>query len=176
MKNRQPWLRDRQLIGVPVGWRKVAWAARYLAAEHDLKTFPSVAWPTPDSLGTPVLSLSGAMNPSPTLSPQRQENQVRGLFRAQICAASASRFCMACGKADAPAHVRLISGGTVAVMTLLCAECEYVAQLEGFAFWPTLGRFDPLSHAEDEEFTKGWDPAMEDDPDDDDPWDTRPDT
>lgn len=43
----------------------------------------SALWPGnggPDSLGTPVLSLSGSMDPSPTLSPQRQDNQVRGLL------------------------------------------------------------------------------------------------
>lgn len=156
MSNRQPWLRDRSLIGVPVGWRRVAWVVRHLAAEHGRSVSLSVAWPRPESTGYPLLFIEGDTLTTATLSPLRQENQRKGLWLAQRYAVRATRVCMACGGEDFPSSVRLRSGDHVEVVVTICLDCEVVSAQEGGAFWPTISRLDPLAVEEVEGLTDGW--------------------
>lgn len=172
MRDRQPWLRDRRLQAVPVGWRRVAWLTRLIAAEHGLAVDMNVAWSPPDSMGTPTLSLGGHVLPMPTLPTMRQQNQQLGIKQACRCAAKAPRLCMACGSDDSPGHVRLVSGGAVDVVALLCIECESLAGEDGNAFWPAISRYDPLANENAQELTKGWEPEARDEADDPDEGET----
>ena len=154
MTNGDPWWRDRRLLAVPVGWRRCAWDARLLAAEHGLIVAVSVAWAPPDTWGTPALVIAGDVVPAATLPMDRRENQRNGLRTVTRYAARASQFCMACGTQDFPSQVRLRSGDFVDVIAVLCQECELVAEQEGGTFWPTISRFDPLAR-EDEDTQAG---------------------
>lgn len=168
MKNYQPWLRDRTLLAIPLGWRRCAWNARLVAAEHALAVTLSVAWAPPDSLATPALAVSGDVNPSSMLPRHRQDIQRLGLRRVSRCAAQASRYCMACSSEDWPSNVRLRSGDFVDVIATLCIECQQVAEEEDGAFWPVMSRFDPLSREEVDDLVSEWgpeEPAPDDDPD-----------
>ncbi len=148
MTNGEPWWRDRRLIAVPVGWRRCAWNARLLAAEHGLIVTVSVAWAPPDTWGTPALVIAGDVTPTATLPARRRENQRLGLSLVALHLARASRFCMACCGEDFPALVRLQSGGFVDVVAVLCLDCQVVAEHEGGMFWPTISRCDPLAQEE----------------------------
>ena len=168
MRVRQPWLRDRRLQAVPVGWRHCAWVARLIAAEHGLTVDMTVAWSPPDSMGTPTLSIGGYVMPTPTLPAIRQRNQQLGIKQAGRCAAKAPRICMACGSDESPGHVRLISAGTIDVVALLCIDCEQLADEDGNAFWPAISRYDPLANEDAQDLTKGWTAEPLDDADDSD--------
>ena len=181
MSNRQPWLRDRSLIGVPVGWRRVGWVVRHLAGEHGLRVSLSVAWPRPESTGYPLLCIDGDTLTTASLSPLRQENQRKGLWLAHRHAMRATRICMACGGEEFPSSVRLRSGDHHDVVATICLDCEVVSAQEGGAYWPTISRFDPLADEDAQGLQRGWDAETQngaDDPDEDgqpDIWDTWPD-
>ena len=134
MRVPQPWLSDRTLLAVPLGWRRCAWATRMVAAEHGLMVSVSVAWAPPNSWATPALAVGGDVTPSRTLSARRQEIQRHGLRQLSRCAAQATRFCMACASAEPPGYVRLVSGGTVDVVAMLCLSCEQFAEEHGADF------------------------------------------
>ena len=166
MTVRQPWLRDRRLQAVPVGWRHAAWVARLIAAEHGLAVEMTVAWAPPDSMGTPTLSIGGYVMPTPTLPAIRQRNQQIGLKAACRRAATVSGLCMACGDDDSPGHVPLTSAGAIDVVAMLCIACEELADADGGAFWPAISRYDPLAHEDAQDLTKGWTAEPPDDVDD----------
>ena len=106
---------------------------------------------------TPSLAVGGDVTPSRTLSARRQEIQRHGLRQVSRCAAQAPRFCMACSSAQSPDYVRLISGGTVDVVAMLCLQCEQFAEEHGGDFGQVMRQFDPLSDEPADEWSASWD-------------------
>ncbi len=176
----QPWLHDESLLAVPAGWRRCAWAARMVAQEHGLTVTVSVAWAPPNSWATPALAVGGDVTPSRTLSARRQEIQRHGLRQVSRCAAQAPRFCMACSSAESPDYVRLVSGGTVDVVAMLCLQCEQFSEEHGGDFGKMMRLFDPLAHDDIDDVSTGWgadQPSRDDDTDGEDApggWDEWP--
>lgn len=138
------WERDRALAHIPLGWRRPAADVLAMAAEHNIAVGIAVRWSAEPHPHAPALVVveQGVLESDLPLG--RMWVQYTGRAIMDRIAVRARALCMACGHPDSiPAHVMLhVDAATYIVM--LCADCEEIAAVEGFDFWSTLGRLDPL--------------------------------
>ncbi len=153
---KRPWERQTALVGVPFGWRRPAWAALAIAAEHGLKMYPLVRWAPVAHPRCPALLLIDHALPDDTLPPHRQALQRFGRALMDGVVARATTCCMACGTtAIPPAHVSLHVHPSTYVV-LICGDCEVLAATCGYDYWRVVGRLDPLFFTAEDPDDSGW--------------------
>jgi hypothetical protein len=153
---KRPWERQTALVGVPFGWRRPAWAALAIAAEHGLKMYPLVRWAPVAHPRCPALQLIDHVLPDDTLPAQREALQRFGRALTNRVAARATAYCMGCGTtATPPAHVSLHVHRSTYVV-LICADCEALATANGYDYWDVIGRLDPLFFSAEDPDDSGW--------------------
>lgn len=140
---KRPWEYEKALASVPFGWRRTAWCAMAIAAEHGLAAQPFVRWSATAHPACPSLQVVESGLPSASMPANRQSLQRYARTLIEIVVTRATLACMACGTTTSPpAHVALRTQ-RVPWVALLCAECEAFAAAEAYDFWLVLGRLDP---------------------------------